>query len=159
MDRRALRTLLADHDASSRTSLCRELERAGHTVQIAEDGEDVLLLCGLDPPDVLIMDAHLPGMDGFEVCECVRRETRGSDLTVIITTEAMDQMTRAYLGQMVDYVDGDYFFTKPCDGKLLVQLLDDLAEEAHDIGEDRRSISPTHVVWPTSRPRPRASRD
>ena len=105
------------------------------------------------------MDVQLPDMDGFEVCECVRRETRGSDLTVIITTEAIDQMTRAYLGQMVDYVDGDYFFAKPCDGKLLVQLLDDLAEKAHDMSEDRRSISPTHVVWPTSRPCPRASRD
>jgi DNA-binding response OmpR family regulator len=159
MKRKTPRILLADREHASRQALCRRLESAGYSVQTAEDGEDVLLLCDLDPPDILIMDVQLPDMDGFEVCECVRRAARGSDLTVIITTEAMDQMTRTYLGQMVDYVDGDYFFTKPCDSKLLVQLLDDLAEKTCSDSEDRRSISPTHVVWPTTRPRPRASRN
>lgn len=145
------RILLADPECHSRTALCRELERAGYAVQVAEDGEDVLLLCDLDPPDVLIMDLKLPGMDGFEVCECIRRETRAADLTIIIITDAADQMTRTYLGQMIDFVDGDYFFTKPCDAKVLIQLLDDLSYRPELLTEARIPGFPTQVVWPTSR--------
>ena len=152
MNRQMPRVLVA-HGESSAAVLCQELERAGYAVQIAEDGGDVLLLCDLDPPDVLVMDLDLPDMDGFEVCACVRRETLGADLTMIVLAEPGDQMTRAYLGQMIDYVDADYFFTKPCDAKVLIQLLDDLL--SHSVAEEEtgRRSHPAYVTWPTSRPR------
>ncbi len=153
MTSEALRILLADHEPSSRQALFRELERAGHTVQIADDGEDVLLLCDLDPPDVLIMDVDLPDIDGFEVCECVRRQARGADLTIIVIAQPTNRMTRTYLGQMVKYVDGDYFFAKPCDTKVLIELLDDLSTCPEGPTEARSPGFPTHVTWPSSRPR------
>jgi len=113
----------------------------------------VLLLCDLHPPDVLIMDVRLPDMDGFELCERVRRETRDLDLTIILTTEASDDMTRAYFGQMVDYAGGDYFVAKPCDRKLLLKLLDDLAAEPAGNKRQAVKVFPTHVTWPTTRHR------
>jgi DNA-binding response OmpR family regulator len=153
MNRRTSRVLVADHEPSTRKSLCHALHQAGYAVDTAEDGEDVLLLCNVDPPDVLIVDVRLPDMDGFDVCECLRREARATDLTVIVIADANDQMTRTYLGQMTDYVDGDYFFTKPCDAKVLVQLIDDLSDRPHSPDEPRRPKRPTLVTWPTSRPR------
>jgi DNA-binding response OmpR family regulator len=137
---------------ASRHALQAHLEEAGYGVQTAGNGEDIIVLCDIDPPDVLIMDVHLPDMDGFEVCEYVRHETRDSDLTVILLSEPTDDMTRAYLGQMVDYARGDYFFAKPCDGKLLVQLLDSLFEETDGTdGHYTALLFPTRAVWPTTR--------
>lgn len=143
--------LLADAQRASRRALQVHLEEAGYLVQTTGTGEDVILLFDVDPPDALVMDVHLPDMDGFDVCEYVRHETRDSDLTVIILSETTDEMTRAYLGQMVDYARGDYFFAKPCDGTLLVQLLDSLFEETHNDDYPTAFPFPTRAVWPTTR--------
>ncbi len=144
--------LLADVQRASRHTLQAHLEEAGYRVRTTGNGEGIIVLCDIDPPDVLIMDVHLPDMDGFEVCEYVRHETRDADLTVILLSEPTDDMIRAYLGQMVDYARGDYFFAKPCDGKLLVQLLDTLFEETDNAnGQDTAFPFPTRAVWPTTR--------
>ncbi len=143
--------LLADAQRASRRALQIHLEEAGYDVQTTDNGEDIILLFDIDPPDALVMDVHLPDMDGFEVCEYVRHETRDLDLTVIILSETTDEMTRSYLGQMVDYARGDYFFAKPCDGTLLVHLLDSLFEEIHSDDEPTPSRCPTRAVWPTTR--------
>lgn len=155
MNHQALRILLADPQKASRQLVRQQLEAAGYHVDTAMSGGEVMLLFELDPPDVLIMDVDLPDMDGFEVCEYVRHETRGSDVTVIIMSEPQDDMTRSYLGPMVDYAGGDYFFAKPCDGKLIAQLLDDLVVQDNDPVAALATGSPTHVVWPTARSGPR----
>lgn len=143
--------LLADPQDASRDALSQQLEDAGFEVQTATSGIDVILLCEADPPDVLIIDVDLPDMDGFEVCEYVRRETRGSDMTIIIITEAADELTRTSIRHMVDFARGDFFFVKPFDGKLLVRLLDDLRNDSDTEDVAYRAGSPTRVVWPTTR--------
>lgn len=145
------RILLLDAQRSTRQALSRHLDAAGYPVCTVSTGTDALVVCDIDPPDILIMDTQLPDMDGFELCERVRHETRDRDLTLIIATEASDEMTRAYLGQMVDFVGGDYFFAKPCDANLMTQLIDDLANEMHGKRMASRGGFPTRVVWPTSR--------
>jgi CheY-like chemotaxis protein len=155
MNHQAPRILLADPQDGSRQVVRQQLEAAGYHVDTVTNGGDVILLFELDPPDVLIMDVRLPDMDGFEVCEYVRHETRGSDVTVIIMTEPQDDMTRTYLGPMVDYAGGDYFLAKPCDGKLIAQLLDDLVLDGNAPVAALVTASPTGVVWPTARSGPR----
>ena len=155
MSHQAPRILLADPQDASRQAVRQQLEAAGYHVDTVTSGGDVILLFELDPPDVLIMDVDLPDMDGFEVCEYVRHETRGSDVTVIIMTEPQDDMTRTYLGPMVDYAGGDYFLAKPCDGKLIAQLLDDLVVDGDAPVADLVTGSPTRAVWPTARSGPR----
>lgn len=151
MNQQAPRILLADPQHNSRQLLRQQLEAAGYHVDTVTTGGDVILLFELDPPDVLIMDVRLPDMDGFDVCEYVRHETRGSDVTVIVLTEPHDDMTRIYLGPMVDYAGGDYFFAKPCDGKLIARLLEDVFVDADEPVAALVAGSPTHVVWPTAR--------
>ncbi|UCC30553.1 MAG: response regulator transcription factor [Phycisphaerales bacterium] len=145
MSRESPRILLADPQTASRHALQVRLEDAGYTVDTVASGSDVILMCDVDPPDILILDVHLPDMDGFEVCEYVRHETRDLDLTVIVLTEPTDEMTRSYLGPMVDFAGGDYFLAKPCDSKLLIQLLDDLSDggdQAHGaVAADSRPAS------------------
>lgn len=120
------RVLVADSDITARAALRKQLEGAGYPVCTVSSGEDAILMCDIDPPEVLILDVNLPDMDGFEVCERIRHDTHDSNLTVIIISEPSDEMTRSYLGQMVEYAGGDFFLAKPCDGHLLVQLVADM---------------------------------
>ncbi len=149
MNRVSPRVLLADPDNVFRASIQRALESAGFRVETADSGSEVIVQCEIDPPDVLIIDVQLPDIDGFEVCEHVRHETRDADVTIIVTTECSDDMTRHYLGPMVEYVGGDFFFAKPCDGKLLLNLLDDLMEEDAPATRTDYVAFPTRAVWPT----------
>lgn len=143
--------LLADPEPNSRLYLRQHLEDRGFCVVTAETGEDVILLCDISPPDVLILDVHMPDRDGFEVCEYVRHETRGAEPTIIIATEPTDEMTRNYLGPMVEFAGGDYFVAKPCDPHLLAQLIDDIVGCSETTGDGMTTAFPTRAVWPTSR--------
>lgn len=149
MNRVSPRVLLADRDAAFRDSIERALGAAGFRVETVASGSEVIAQCEFDPPDILIVDINLPDMDGFEVCEHVRCETRDADVTIIVTTDCSDEMTRHYLGPMVEYVGGDFFFAKPCDGKLLLHLLDDLVAEDARPRREWVGTCPTHAVWPT----------
>ena len=153
MSRKVPSILLADPQPAGRQSLRRQLYNAGFAVTTAASGGDVILMCGIDDPDVLITDVNLPDMDGFEVCEHVRHQTRSADITVIIVAEPTDEMTRIYLRQMVDFAGGDYFFMRPFDDKLLFHLLDDLSEDVEDdhVHVAVAATFPTRAVWPTTR--------
>ncbi len=151
MNTEPLRILLADPETGTRETIRRTLECAGFNVQTVTTGADVLVMCEVEPPDVVIMELHLPDMDGFDVCERVRHEVHDSDVTIIVTTEPDDDMTRAYLGPMVDFAGGDYFLAKPCDGKLIATLLVDMVHPAHPQSTPKAAASPTRAVWPTTR--------
>lgn len=145
------RVLLADPQPDSRRIIRQALETAGFTVETAANGQDVLLACEVDPPDILILELRQPDCDGFELVQLVRYETRDRDLTVILMTEPSDDMTRAYLGPMVDFAGGDYYFSRPCDGSLVVALIEKLNSGRTTVPNEPLVTSPTHAVWPTSR--------
>lgn len=89
------KVLVVDDDASMR-DMCREfLEREGHKVSQAVDGEDALRTIEHELPDVIIMDAVMPHIDG---AECTRKlktrsETRG--IPVIFTVARTDASNMA----------------------------------------------------------------
>ncbi len=139
MNRVLPRILLADGSPRNLSSFRRQFENAGFPVRALATAADVIISCELDPPDVLILDLHLPDMDGFEICTYVRRETRDYDVTIIVMADVSDDLTRAYLGQMVEYAGADYFVAKPCDGKLLLELVDILVHRLRE--ENDRSVA------------------
>lgn len=67
------RVLIVDDDADSRTSLCMVIESWEHEVADAADGPTALSLVTDFKPDVVIIDLGLPGMDGVEVVERIRK--------------------------------------------------------------------------------------
>lgn len=147
MKRKPLVVLIADHDRSSRESLGCHLANGGYEVRSVASGEDAIFQCDVDPPNVLILDVNLPDLDGFEVCERIRHDTRDLDLTVILITDSDDDMMRCYLDQMVEYAGGDYFFVRPFDHVAIRQLIDDIGF----VAADGRRRHPTHARWPTAR--------
>ncbi|HEU4327026.1 MAG TPA: response regulator transcription factor [Roseiflexaceae bacterium] len=75
--------LVVDDDPKIASVLGRGLRFEGFAVQTAADGPDALRLIRAEPPDLIILDVLLPGMDGLEVC---RRLRRGCNAPVLMLT-------------------------------------------------------------------------
>ena len=66
MDQEILRLLIADDNDSDRLILKTILEKQGHTVFSARDGSEALKLFNQESPDLVLLDALMPVMDGFQ---------------------------------------------------------------------------------------------
>jgi two-component system, OmpR family, alkaline phosphatase synthesis response regulator PhoP len=89
------------------------LEKDGFRVISAADGATALQMARREKPNLVVLDLMLPGMDGWEVCRALRRET---DLPIIMLTaraEESDQVVGLELG-------ADDYITKPFSPRTLV---------------------------------------
>ena len=82
--------LVVDDEPMARTLLRLMLVRAGYEVYEAEDGLDALKKVKAHPPDVMILDVMMPHMDGFEVCEELRRQEPTDSLPMIMLSAKTD---------------------------------------------------------------------
>lgn len=81
------RILTVEDDERIRTAVKLALEDEGWTVEEATDGEAAIRAFQRAPADVVLIDIMLPGIDGFEVCRQVRRQ---SDVPIIMVTARAD---------------------------------------------------------------------
>lgn len=79
----AARVLIVEDDETLRFALAHNLKREGYTVVQAARGDDALELAREDPPDLIVLDVMLPGIDGIQVCRLLRRD---SDVPIIMLT-------------------------------------------------------------------------
>ena len=80
--------LVVDDEVPFVESLQFSLERQGYRVLTAMDGNAALRVARAEQPDLIILDVMLPGMDGFKVCQALRRD---SDVPVIMLTARDDE--------------------------------------------------------------------
>jgi DNA-binding response OmpR family regulator len=78
--------LVVDDDARLAASLRRALAYEGHAVDVAADGPAALLAARDRPPDLVVLDVMLPGIDGVEVCRRLRAGGAGSDVPILMLT-------------------------------------------------------------------------
>ena len=83
-----LLAVVADDDGVIRRLLTMMLERQGFTVIVAEDGQHALHHIRNGRPSVVFLDAHMPVIDGYEVCRRIRAEAQQPEPTVIMLTAA-----------------------------------------------------------------------
>lgn len=76
--------LVADDDPGVRTYLVTVLERDGHTVTIARDGEEALRMLRDSDYDLVVIDVHMPKLSGLEVLDRLRES--GKELRAIVLT-------------------------------------------------------------------------
>ncbi len=100
------RVLIIDDEAPIRL-LCRvNLEAEGIEVREAADGARGLELAGADPPDAIILDVMMPGLDGWAVAERLAGDPTTSRVPILFLTARADLRDRARALELggVDYV-------------------------------------------------------
>lgn len=78
--------LVVDDEMDAREAVSRFLKRAGHRVRCAVNGREALAAIVDDTPDVVILDAKMPEMDGVSFLEALRCYLRWQSLPVIFVT-------------------------------------------------------------------------
>lgn len=83
MRQRSLRIVVADDDAMARLGYRAMLECAGHTVQVAQDGEEATRLLERGDVDLLLLDVLMPRKEGLETLLEVKRRFPGTVVVVM----------------------------------------------------------------------------
>ena len=105
--------LLVDDDDLMRRSLAFNLEQAGYRTSTAADAESALRLARRDPPDLILLDIGLPGMDGLDALRNFRIEANTPIIFVTARRRELDQALGLELG-------ADDYVTKPFDLNVLL---------------------------------------
>lgn len=100
------RILLVDDELSIIDFVSYDLQKLGHSVEVARDGSEALSRLRSTKPDLLILDIMMPGMDGYEVLKRVREK---GDLPVLMLS-SLDTTTDVVLGLELG---ADDYMTKP----------------------------------------------
>jgi CheY-like chemotaxis protein len=110
------RVLVVEDDQRLAELIGRQLSKAGYQVAVALNGEDALRAVEDNPPDLVLLDIMMPGMDGVEVCRRMREIDIMIPVPIIMLTALieMDNKRRAFGAGADDYI------TKPHDSEELV---------------------------------------
>lgn len=109
------RVLVVDDDAIIRHLSRVTLEESGYAVSECADGAAALELFSEINPNVMLLDAVLPGRDGFHVCEQIRALPEGKDVSIIMMTglDDIESIHKAYGAGATDFI------TKPINWQIL----------------------------------------
>ncbi len=100
------RVLIADEDPAFTLLASETLQRAGFETSVATTTSGALAALERDAPDVVILDADLPGTSAFEVCAHIRGTQGGLDLPIIMVTRHEDtgSVARAFQAGATDFI-------------------------------------------------------
>jgi CheY-like chemotaxis protein len=113
------RILVVDDNADAAESLALWLRLGGHEVRVAHDGPAALAAVDADPPEVVLLDIGMPGMDGYEVAQRLRRRPGLEHLVLVAMTGWGQEEDRRRSGE----AGIDHHLVKPADLEALNGLL------------------------------------
>lgn len=87
--------MIADDNEDSRDILTSVLQREGYEISVAGDGIETLRKAGEDRPDLILLDLIMPGKDGFEICEAIRRDFKTGRIYIIMISASSERTFRA----------------------------------------------------------------
>ena len=98
--------LVVDDDRSTRIAFRNILEEEGYNVIEADDGAKAIELCKYRVPDLILMDARMPIMDGFAACQHIRQIPESAHTPILIITglDDEDSIERAFAVGATDYI-------------------------------------------------------
>lgn len=138
-------TILVVDDEEDILELVRyNLQREGYQVETAVSGEKALKLARQQPPELIVLDLMLPGMDGLDVARHLKNDARCRQVPIVMLTakgEEADVVTGLELGAE-DYV------TKPFSPRILVARIKAVLRRRHEApaeGDERIEIHDVEI--------------
>jgi two-component system alkaline phosphatase synthesis response regulator PhoP len=108
--------LIVEDDEDIQQLVGYNLIKAGYLVEYGDSGEQALKKIKTQPPDLILLDLMLPGIDGTELCRLIRSDAQSSEIPIIMLTAK---------GEESDIISGlehgaDDYITKPFSPKILI---------------------------------------
>ncbi len=114
------KVLIADDDPASRKIIRLILGKTGRfDLREAESGADALIQMGQDPPDLLILDIHMPDIDGYEVCRILRNNEALPRVNIIVITGLVNTIK----AEKILELDYDKILEKPVNRDELIRTV------------------------------------
>jgi two-component system, OmpR family, alkaline phosphatase synthesis response regulator PhoP len=137
------RILVAEDDPDIARLLAHYLQKAGFEPDMVDSGGDVLPRIRKSPPDLVLLDIMLPGMDGIEVCRAVRADVNTAAIPIIMVTAKADESDRIVGLEL----GADDYITKPFSPNEVVARVRALLRRASRTGpsESRLVYGPLSV--------------
>lgn len=139
MDNSSHRILVVDDDPHIRELIKLYLEKEGYTIECCENGDECITAFNNNPPNIVILDIMLPGIDGWEVCRQIRKM---SSIPIIMLTakgETFDKVLGLELG-------ADDYMVKPFDPKELVARIKAVLRRSRPTKNDDNQISYPNIT-------------
>lgn len=134
--------LVVDDEKDIRDLLAYNLTKHGYKVIEVATGEDALREARLAPPDLVVLDLMLPGIDGLEVCKRLKNDKKTSRVPVLMLSargEEADVVVGLELG-------ADDYITKPFSPRVLLAHIKAVLRRGQEGGDERRD--PTVSIGP-----------
>jgi len=126
------RILVVDDDAELVELVSFNLKQAGYAIGTASNGMDAIKKARSLEPDLIVLDVMMPELDGFAVCEILRRDPATASIPIMMLTALSSELGRiAGLGS-----GATDFVTKPFSPRLLVQRVEDLIHKTAKIAHN-----------------------
>ena len=141
--------LVVDDDAILRMALTRYLEKRGYSVQDIGSGAEALVLFEADPPDLVVSDVMMPGMDGFEFCRRLR-SLRAGQLVPFIFLSSKGEVDDRVQGHSIG---ADDYLIKPFEPRELLAKIEAQLERSRRLHSEIIRLMQTSPA-PASPPAP-----
>jgi two-component system OmpR family response regulator len=105
-----VRVLIAEDDRKLGRLLVEGLGEAGIRAEVVARGDDALARLRHEPVDVAVLDVMLPGMDGFAICEHLRREEVWTPVLMLTARDGVEDRVRGLDGGADDYLPKPFSF-------------------------------------------------
>ncbi|MEG2941937.1 MAG: response regulator [Thermomonas sp.] len=116
------RILVVDDQHDLAGIMADMLSDAGYATRTADNGRDALANIQADPPDLLLLDVHMPGMDGYEVAAMLKADPSTATIPIIMVS-AMDGRGSRLIGLESGAED---YLSKPVDPAELIARIRNL---------------------------------
>jgi len=116
--------MLVDDEPANLTLLEELLRLEGYATVSAESGAEALSLARASRPDLILLDIMMPEMNGFDVCEILRKDTALQTVPVIFLTALDDDTSRLRGLEMM----ADDYLTKPFNSRLLLAKVENILQ-------------------------------
>lgn len=111
--------LIVDDEQANLNIVAEILNTEGYDISIANNGERALTLISRKIPDLILLDVHMPKLDGFQVCSRIKNHDQTSQIPVVFMTAStdVDSKIRGFEVGAVDYI------TKPFNERELIMRI------------------------------------